>query len=80
MCLITGDSLRPDLLLLTDTYILYILGLTFGFETNIQNSSDRKTAKYSSLINEFSPSYSKVVFVNLSMNAVGVMGSSCNSL
>ena len=35
--------------------------------------------KYSSLIND-SPSYSKVAFVNLSMGAVGVMGSSCNFL
>ena len=79
-CLITGDSFRPDLLLLTDNKILYILELTVGFETNIQNNSDRKTAKYSSLINDLSPSYSKVVFVNLSMGAIGVMGSSCNSL
>ena len=79
-CLITGDSFRLDLLLLTDNKILYILELTVGFETNIQNSSDRKTAKFSSLINDLSPSYSKVVFVNLSMGAIGVMGSSCNSL
>ena len=78
-CLITGDSLRPDLLLI-DEKILYILELTLGFETNIQNNSDRKAAKYSSLINDLSLSYSKVVFVNLSMGAIGVMGSSCNSL
>ena len=79
-CLITGHSLRPDLLLLIDEEILYILELTLGFETNIQNNSDRKAAKYSSLINDLSLSYSKVVFVNLSMGAIGVMGSSCNSL
>ena len=78
--MITGDSLRPDLLLLIDEKILYILELTLGFETNIQNNSDRKAAKYSSLINDLSLSYSKVVFVNLSMGAIGVMGSSCNSL
>ena len=47
---------------------------------NIQNNSDRKTAKYSSLVNDLSLSYSKVVFVYLSMGAIGVMGSSCNSL
>ena len=78
--MITGDSLRPDLLLLIDEKILYILELTVGFETNIQNNSDRKAAKYSSLINDLSLSYSKVVFVNLSIGAIGVMGSSCNSL
>ena len=79
-CLITCYSFRPDLLLLIDAKILYILELTLGFETNIQNNSDRKAAKYSSLINDLSLSYSKVVFINLSMAAVGVMGSPCNSL
>ena len=79
-CLITGDSFRPDLLLLIDEKIFYVLELTLGFETSIQNNSDCKAAKYSSLINDLSLSYSKVVFVNLSMGAIGVMGSSCSSL
>ena len=79
-CFITGESYRPDLLLLTDKNILYILELTVGFETNIQNNSDRKATKYSSLINDLSFSYSKVQFVNLSMSAIGAMGSSCISL
>ena len=79
-CFITGESYRPDLLLLTDKNILYILELTVGFETNIQNNSDRKATKYSSLINDLSLSYSKVQFVNLSMSAIGAMGSSCISL
>ena len=67
-CLITGESYRPDRLL-TDKNILYILELTVGFKTNIQNNSDRKATKYSSLINDLSLSYSKVQFVNLSMSA-----------
>ena len=79
-CLIAGDSFRPDLLLITYAKIFYIVELTAGFETNIQKNSDRKTDKYSSLIKDLSPSYSKVVFVNLSMGAIGVMSSSCNSL
>ena len=78
--MIEGDSFRPDLLLLIDAKILHILELTVGFETNIQNNSDRKAAKYSSLINDLSLSYSKVMFVNLSMGAIGAMDSSCNSL
>ena len=77
--LITGESLRPDLLLLTKDKLLYILELTIGFETNIQNNSNRKAAKYSSLLSELSPSYSKVTFINLSMGAIGTMGSSCTS-
>ena len=71
-----GDSFRPYLL--TDGKILYILEFTVGFETNIQINSDRKAAKY--MINDLFLSYSEVVFVNLSMGAIGVMGSSCNSL
>ena len=78
-CFITSDSFRNDRLLLTDAKIFYVLELTVSFETNIQSGSDRKAAKYSSLINDLSPSYSKVVFVNLSMGAIVVMGSSCNS-
>ena len=77
--LITGESLRPDLLLLTKDKLLYILELTIGFETNIQNNSNRKATKCSSLLSELSPSYSKVAFVNLSMGAIGTMGSSCTS-
>ena len=79
-CFITGESYRPDLLLLTDKNLLYILELTVSFETNMQNNSDRKATKYSSLINDFFLSYSKVQFVNLSMSAIGAMGSSCISL
>ena len=52
--MITGESLRPDLLLLTKDKLLYILELTRGFETNIQNNSNRKAAKYSSLLSELS--------------------------
>ena len=78
--MITGDSFRPGLLLVTDDKIFYILELTVGFETNMQNNSNRRTAKYSSLTNDLSLSYSKVVFVNLSMGTIEVVGSSCNSL
>ena len=78
--LIIGDSLRPDLLLLTEDKKLYILELTIGFETNIQINSNRKVAKYSSLISDLSPYYSKVIFIDLSMGAIGAMDSSGISL
>ena len=38
--IITGDSLRPDLVLATDA-TLYILELTVGFESNIEVNADR---------------------------------------
>ena len=78
-CLITGDSLRPDLLLVTENSVLYILELTLGFETNMQVNSTRKANKYNRLIKDLSSTYNKVTFINLSMGALGVMGSSCDS-
>ena len=44
--IITGNSFRPDLNLLTNDNILYVLELTIGFETNIKINSDRKASKY----------------------------------
>ena len=78
-CLITGESLRPDLLLLTENKSLYILELTLGFETNIKINSNRKTVKYNALLSELSPSYNTVTFINLSTGAIRAMGSSCTS-
>ena len=78
-CLITSDSLRPDLLLLTGNSVLYILELTLGFETNIQVNSIRKANKYNRLIKDLSSTYNKVTFVNLSTSALRVMGSSYDS-
>ena len=77
--LITGESLRPDLLLLTDNNILYILELALGFETNMQVNGIRKANKYNRLVKDLSSTYNKVLFINLSMGALGVMGSSCDS-
>ena len=77
--LITGDSLRPDLLLLTGNNVLHILELTMGFETNIQANSVRKATKYTPLLQDLSSSYNKVIFINVSMCALGVMDSSCDS-
>ena len=54
--MITGESLRPDLLLLTGGKLLYILELTMRSETNIRNKSNCKTARYRSLLSEHSPS------------------------
>ena len=59
--------------------MLYILELAIGFEANMQNNSNRMAAKYCSFLSELSPSYSKVTFINLSMGAIGTMGSSCTS-
>ena len=77
--IITGDSLRPDLVLVNGTS-LYILELTVGFESNMQINSDRKKAKYHSLISDLIPNYSTIKFINLSMSTLGLMGKSSDSL
>ena len=71
---ITGDSLRPDLVFISKNSILYKLELTVGFESNVQINSDRKASKYSSLILALKHTYSDVKFISLSMSAIGIMG------
>ena len=53
--LITGDSLRSDLVLVLNNTTVYLLELTVGFESNIKVNSDRKAAKYHPL--SYKPSY-----------------------
>ena len=43
--LVTGDSLRPDLVLILNNTSVYLLELTVGFESNIAINSDRKLRK-----------------------------------
>ena len=80
LSVITGDSLRPDLVFISKNSIPYILELTVGFESNIQINSDREASKYSSLILDLKHTYSDVKFVNLSMSTIGIMGKSSESL
>ena len=47
---ITGDNLRPYVLLSTVDNILYILELTVRFETNINNNANRKELRYRPLL------------------------------
>ena len=77
--IITRDSLRPDLVLVTDTS-LYILELTVGFESNLQINSDRKKAKYHSLISDLTPKLSNIKLIHLSMSTRGLLGKSSDSL
>ena len=77
--LVTGDSLRPDLLLITKNKALYILELTIGFETNIQVNSDRKGLKYNPLHHSLRSTYRQINFINLSLGALDTVGSSSAS-
>ncbi|CAB4009023.1 Hypothetical predicted protein [Paramuricea clavata] len=56
---LTGDRLRPDLLLVTENRCLYILELTVGYESNLLVNANRKRQKYRDLINEQEADYDK---------------------
>ena len=75
--IVTGDGLRPDLLLKTKDNCLYILELMIGFETNLNNDVERKRLKYLSLVSDLRNHYKSVTFVNLSMSSLGIYASSC---
>ena len=77
---ITGGSLRPDLVLISNNSTLYILELTLGFESNIQINSVRKASKYSSLLLDLKHAYSVVSFISQSMSTLKSMCKSSESL
>ena len=77
-CIITGDSLRPDMLLSTADNRLYIIE-KMGFETNLSNNTRRKELKYRSLLTDLSSDYHTIEFVNLSMSCLGIFGQSSDS-
>ena len=74
--IITGDELRPDLLITLENKCIYILELTVGFESNLLTNATRKRQKYQDLINEQLKNYEKVKFVNLSISSLGVFSHS----
>ncbi|CAH3190168.1 unnamed protein product, partial [Porites evermanni] len=77
--IITGENYRPDLLFLIQSKCLYVLELTVGFESNLNNNAVRKKEKYLNLINEISRNYRCVRFVNLSISSLGVFSDECST-
>ena len=43
---LTGDKLRPDMLITLQNKCIYILELTFGYESNLKNNATGKREKY----------------------------------
>ena len=74
-CIITGDSLRPDMLLSTADK-LYIIELIVGFETNLANNAGRKEFKYRSLVTDLSNDYHSLECINLSISNLSIFGQS----
>ena len=69
---ITGDTLRPDLVLTIENKCIYILELTIGFESNLQTNATRKREKYQDLINKQLNYYEEAKLVNVSISSLGV--------
>ena len=69
---ITDDEYRPDMLLLTPENTLYVVELTVGHESNLENNSIRKKQKYPKLVKELKDQYKSVTFINISMSCLGV--------
>ena len=77
--IITGDTYRPDMLLLPSNEIIYIIELTVGFESNLRKNAERKKLKYKELVREQNKHFNSVIFVNLSMSALGVFSNECST-
>ena len=76
-CIITGDQLRPDMLLSIGKTTLYMIELTVGFETNLNSNAERKHEKYHRLTRDLSSDFHNIKFINLSLSALGIFGKSC---
>ena len=73
-CIITGDQMRPDMLLSIGKTTLYMIELTVGFETNLNSNAERKHEKYHHLTRDFSSDFHNVKFINLSLSAIEIFG------
>ena len=67
--LVTSDNLRPEMLIFNPSDTLYVLELSVGFETNLDNNANRKFTKYRYLLNDLASKYRHVEFVNLSIGS-----------
>ena len=74
--MITGEDLRPDLVVVHQSKDIYVLELTVGFEPYIQKNAARTYEKYETVLEELKLLYNGVTFINLSMGACGVIGAS----
>ena len=72
---LTGDKLRPDMLITLQNKCICILELTIGYESNLKNNATRKRERYEDVIKE-QQKHEKVKFVNISICSLGVFSES----
>jgi len=77
--IITGDKLRPNILLSTADNILYIIELTLGFEANLKINPSRKKLKHHPFLVDLDKAYGRIEFVNLRTSSLSIFGNSLDS-
>jgi len=77
LCIITGDQLRPDMLLSIGKTTLYVIELTVWFQTNFNSNAEREHEKYYQLTRDLSSDFHCVKFINLSLSDLGIFGKLC---
>ena len=68
--MITGEDLRPDMVICDNSGKWYVLELTSCYETNISKSVSREGQKYDQLIKDLSTTRD-IVFINLVISSIG---------
>ena len=53
---------------------MFVVELTIGFESNIAKNEVRKRNKYKNLTQSLKSSYDQVKYINLSLDACGIIG------
>ena len=57
---------------------LYVVELTVGYETNLENVNQKK-AKYKELVKQLDENFNEVNFINLSMSSLGIFAQECST-
>ena len=69
---VTGDSKRPDMLIVRPDGTLYLVELTVCYETNMPKNTQIKSNRYETTIEHLKSSFTCVKFVNLLVSALGI--------
>ena len=70
--MITGEDLRPDMVICDNSGKWYVSELTCCCETNISKNISRKEQKYDQLIKDLS-TIRAIVFINLVISSIGTI-------
>ena len=69
---VTGDSKRPDMLIVRPDGTLYLVELTVCYETNMPKNAQIKSNRYETTIEHLKSSFTCIKFVNLVVSALGI--------